>query len=68
MTYEKHYYDGNWQPPTEHNPIFAVLWLLLGVVGLQFFVLSTSAPLLQKWFAGTGHPAHDGRRISRVFS
>src|SRR5262249_20861445 len=26
-------------------------------VGLPFFVVSTSAPLLQKWFASTGHPA-----------
>jgi len=26
-------------------------------VGLPFFVVSTSSPLLQKWFAATGHPA-----------
>ena len=32
-------------------------WLLAIVVGLPFFVVSTSAPLLQKWFASTGHPA-----------
>ncbi|HMF19787.1 MAG TPA: hypothetical protein VKE98_21460, partial [Gemmataceae bacterium] len=36
-------------------------WLLLGVlmvsIGLPFFVVATSAPLLQKWFAGTGHRA-----------
>ena len=38
-------------------PIFSVLWLLLGMVGLPFFVVATSAPLLQKWFADTGHPA-----------
>ncbi len=48
---------GDWQPPAEDNPVFAVLWLLLGLVGLPFFVVATSAPLLQKWFAGTGHPA-----------
>ncbi len=48
---------GNWAPPTEENPIFNVFWLLLGMVGLPFFVVSTSAPLLQKWFATTGHPA-----------
>ena len=34
-----------------------MLWLLLVVVGLPFFVVATSAPLLQKWFANTGHPA-----------
>ena len=47
----------NWSPPSDHNPIFAVLWLLLGMVGLPFFVVATSAPLLQKWFATTGHVA-----------
>jgi hypothetical protein len=44
-------------PPTEANPIPWLLLLLLVSVGLPFLVLSTSAPVLQKWFAGTGHPA-----------
>ncbi len=48
---------GAWTPPTESNPILSVLWLLLGLVGLPFFVVSTSAPLLQRWFGLTGHPA-----------
>jgi SAM-dependent methyltransferase len=39
------------------NPIPRLLLVLLLSVGLPFFVVSTSAPLLQKWFAGTGHPA-----------
>jgi hypothetical protein len=29
---------GQWRPPEESNPIFSVLWLLLGMVGLPFFV------------------------------
>lgn len=44
-------------PPTEDNPIPATLLLLAIVVGLPFFVVSTSAPLLQKWFSSTGHPS-----------
>jgi hypothetical protein len=48
---------GDWQPPESDNPVYALLWLLLGMVGVPFFVVATSAPLLQKWFAGTGHPA-----------
>src|SRR5262249_22437304 len=32
-----------------------LLGLLLLTVGLPFFVVSTNAPLLQKWFANTGH-------------
>ena len=46
---------GNWTPATEANPIWSVLLLLLPTVGLPFFVVATSAPLLQRWFASTGH-------------
>ncbi len=44
-------------PPASGNP---VLWLLVQLTfcaGLPFFVVSASAPLLQKWFAQTGHPS-----------
>jgi hypothetical protein len=44
-------------PPWGANPIPATLLLLIVVVGLPFFVVATSAPLLQKWFASTGHPS-----------
>jgi hypothetical protein len=45
-------------PPTSH----VALWLmgLLAVsVGLPFAALSASAPLLQGWFAASGHPKAD---------
>jgi hypothetical protein len=44
-----------WVQPGEANPFLWLLALLSLSVGLPFFVLSTSAPLLQKWFAQTGH-------------
>lgn len=47
----------DWAPPAGSNPIWSTLLLLAIVVGVPFFVVSTSAPLLQKWFASTGHPA-----------
>lgn len=34
------------------SPSLAIPWLLLQQVGLPFFVLSTTAPLLQRWAAG----------------
>ena len=46
-----------WIPPVDTNPISGLFLLLLLSVGLPFFVISTTAPLLQKWFAGTNHPA-----------
>ncbi len=48
-----------WIPPLEANPIPWLLGLLTVAVGLPFFIVSTSGPLLQKWFASTGHPKAD---------
>jgi SAM-dependent methyltransferase len=49
-----------WTPPPTANPVAWLLLLLMLSVGLPFFVVSTTAPLLQKWFAHTGHTsAHD---------
>jgi hypothetical protein len=46
-----------WNPPTETNPVFWLLLVLALAVGLPFFIISTTAPLLQKWFAHTDHAA-----------
>lgn len=45
-----------WWPPAESNPIPWLLGYLLISAGLPFLVVSTGAPLFQKWFAETGHP------------
>src|SRR5262249_17333321 len=39
---------GDWTPPPDSDPRPALLWLLVGLVGLPFFVVATSAPLLQR--------------------
>ena len=44
-------------PQGDDYPFFGVIVLLTVAIGLPFFVVSTSAPLLQKWFAETGHPS-----------
>jgi hypothetical protein len=44
-------------PQGDNYPFFGVIVLLAAAIGLPFFVVSTSAPLLQKWFAETGHPS-----------
>lgn len=50
----------NTVPPTESNPTFWLLWTLFLAIGLPFFVVSTTAPLIQKWFAHVGHhTSHD---------
>jgi hypothetical protein len=44
-------------PEDQDYPIFGVVALLAVAVGFPFFVLSTTSPVLQRWFAATGHPS-----------
>ncbi|MEI8373119.1 MAG: fused MFS/spermidine synthase [Planctomycetota bacterium] len=43
-----------WTPPGESNPAPWLLLLLTVCVGLPFFCISASAPVLQAWFAHCG--------------
>ncbi len=45
------------EPPAASNPIPWLLWVLLVGLGAPFVVLSATAPLLQRWFSHTSHPA-----------
>jgi hypothetical protein len=47
----------DWAPPADIAPPLWLLWLLVATVGMPFFVLSATAPLVQKWFSHTGHAA-----------
>ncbi len=42
-------------PPTDSDISFWLIGLLAASIGLPFAILSASAPLLQGWFAATGH-------------
>ncbi|MGA8086358.1 MAG: fused MFS/spermidine synthase [Terracidiphilus sp.] len=44
-----------WQPPASANPTVWLLAVLFVMVGLPFFVLSSTAPVLQYWFANSRH-------------
>lgn len=46
-----------WIPPGDSSPIPWLLALLAVAVGLPFFAVSATSPVLQAWFATTGHPA-----------
>jgi hypothetical protein len=41
----------SWAPPPSANPAFAVVGVLAVSLGLPFFALAASGPLLQQWFA-----------------
>ena len=44
--------DADWKPGLNDatNPAIAILALLLATIGLQYFLLSTTSPLVQAWF------------------
>ena len=47
----------SFRPPAEGSQVLSLLGLLTVSVGLPFFVVSATAPLLQRWLAGTRHRA-----------
>jgi hypothetical protein len=46
-------------PPADADPTVFLLYRLAISVGLPFFIVSSSAPVLQRWFSQTNHPAAD---------
>jgi len=42
-----------WKPASGDDPIGRILLLLLATVGLPYFALSATGPLMQQWFAHT---------------
>jgi SAM-dependent methyltransferase len=46
-----------WGRPPTQGAEFWLLALFAASIGLPFFALSANAPLLQAWFARTGHPS-----------
>ena len=45
--------DAVWKPAGEDDPVLRILGLLAATIGLPYFLLSTTGPLVQAWFAGS---------------
>jgi hypothetical protein len=43
--------SADWRPTGSENPTLRILLLLSATIGLPYFVLSTTGPLIQAWFA-----------------
>src|SRR5436190_1935071 len=46
-----------WRPTSSAMPVWWLAALLAVSLGAPFFMLSTGAPLLQRWFSESGHPS-----------
>ncbi len=53
-----------WKPTGTEQPIFLILGMLAFTIGLPYFLLSTTSPLLQAWFARR----FPGRNPYRLFA
>jgi SAM-dependent methyltransferase len=40
-----------WKPAGDENPVLRILLLLFATIGLPYFLLSTTSPLIQAWYA-----------------
>ncbi len=45
--------DASWKPAGDEDPTWRILGLLVVTIGLPYFLLSTTGPLVQAWFART---------------
>mgnify|MGYP000014694128 CR=1 FL=1 len=56
--------DPAWKPLAGENPSWRILGLLAATVGLPYFLLATTSPLIQSWYART----HEGATPYRLFA
>ncbi|MGV3628799.1 MAG: spermidine synthase [Betaproteobacteria bacterium] len=54
-----------WKPGGEEDPTWLILGLLAATIGLPYFLLSTTGPLLQAWFARSYPQA---KNVYRLFA
>jgi len=54
----------HWKPAGTENPAWLILGLLAATIGLPYFLLSTTSPLVQAWFARR----YPGRSPYRLFA
>jgi SAM-dependent methyltransferase len=57
--------DERWKPLGEEEPVSHILVLLVATVGLPYFLLSATSPLLQAWFA-RARPGEDPYRLFAI--
>ena len=56
--------SAQWKPLGPENPAWLILGLLGATIGLPYFLLSTTSPLVQAWFARS----FPGRSPYRLFA
>ncbi len=54
--------DASWKPGPSDSPALHIILLLVATIGLPYFILSSTSPLVQGWFSRS-HSAHSPYRL-----
>ncbi len=57
-----------WKPAGDEDPLWRILGLLAATIGLPYFMLSTTGPLIQSWFAREHADPVTAKRVYRFFA
>jgi hypothetical protein len=57
-----------WKPGPQTDPTLRILGLLAASIGLPYFLLASTAPLLQKWLSGGGEKPAQTHSVYRLFA
>ncbi|MBU6304701.1 MAG: hypothetical protein KGO79_04710, partial [Betaproteobacteria bacterium] len=58
----------HWKPTGDEEPLWRILGLLTVTIGLPYFMLSTTGPLIQSWFAREQVSPAVAQRAYRLFA
>ncbi len=58
----------HWKPLGEEDPLWRILGLLAATIGLPYFMLSTTGPLIQSWFAREQRDPAMAQKAYRLFA
>lgn len=58
----------HWKPIGDEEPLLRILGLLAATIGLPYFLLATTGPLLQSWFAREQSSPEVAQRAYRLFA
>ncbi len=60
--------SGAWKPAPDSDPTWRIVGLLAATIGLPYFLLSSTGPLIQKWFADDRLHASGSASVYRLFA
>jgi SAM-dependent methyltransferase len=60
--------SSNFKPTDADNPIGKILLLLLVTIGMPYFLLSTTGPLIQAWFSKAIPSSDQAKKVYRLYA